>query len=77
MSAMTSVMERARYWTPGFHMDEVMTGQHEFEPGFGPAGKRPMEATLVDLDTVLARADYLKAFFTALEWGAGSRRFGR
>ncbi|MDP7114364.1 MAG: hypothetical protein QGH45_20505 [Myxococcota bacterium] len=27
----------------GFHMNEVMTGQHEFEPGLGPAGKRPME----------------------------------
>ncbi len=27
----------------GFKMDEVMTGLHEFEPRFGPAGKRPME----------------------------------
>ncbi len=27
----------------GFAMDEVMTGTHEFEPKFGPQGKRPME----------------------------------
>lgn len=27
----------------GFHIREVMTGQHEFEPGFGEPGKRPME----------------------------------
>lgn len=27
----------------GFRMTEVMTGEHEFEPGFGRAGKRPME----------------------------------
>jgi hypothetical protein len=27
----------------GFHMNEVMTGQHEFEPAFGDPGKRPME----------------------------------
>jgi len=27
----------------GFLMDEVMTGTHEFEPRFGPPGKRPME----------------------------------
>ena len=27
----------------GFHMSEVMTGQHEFEPAFGDPGKRPME----------------------------------
>ncbi len=26
----------------GFHMNEAMVGQHEFEPGFGPPGKRPM-----------------------------------
>jgi hypothetical protein len=26
----------------GFHMDEVMSGTHEFEPGLGPAGRRPM-----------------------------------
>jgi hypothetical protein len=27
----------------GFHVNEVMTGQHEFEPGFGEPGKRRME----------------------------------
>jgi len=27
----------------GFLMDEVMTGRHEFEPKFGPPGKRHME----------------------------------
>ena len=27
----------------GFHMNEVMTGQHEFEPAFGGAGKRPIQ----------------------------------
>jgi len=26
----------------GFQIDELMAGEHEFEPGFGPAGKRPM-----------------------------------
>jgi len=27
----------------GFEIDEVMTGRHEFEPGFGEPGYRPME----------------------------------
>jgi hypothetical protein len=27
----------------GFAMDEIMTGTHEFEPRFGPPGKRHME----------------------------------
>ena len=27
----------------GFEMDEVMTGEHEFEKGFGPSGKKFME----------------------------------
>lgn len=27
----------------GFVMDEVMTGDHEFEPEFGEPGRRPME----------------------------------
>ncbi len=27
----------------GFEIDEVMTGEHEFEPGFGPPGRRFME----------------------------------
>lgn len=27
----------------GFRMDEVMSGEHEFEPGCGPQGRRPME----------------------------------
>ena len=27
----------------GFIMKEIMTGRHEFERGFGPEGKRPME----------------------------------
>ena len=27
----------------GFCMDEVMSGDHEFEPGFGERGRRPME----------------------------------
>lgn len=27
----------------GFLIDEVMSGEHEFEPGCGPVGKRPME----------------------------------
>ena len=27
----------------GFQMDEVMTGEHEFEPGFGPPGRRKLE----------------------------------
>ncbi|MGI5863292.1 MAG: hypothetical protein ACOX6T_14725 [Myxococcales bacterium] len=27
----------------GFTMHEVMSGDHEFEPGFGPAGRHPME----------------------------------
>lgn len=28
---------------PGFSMDEVMTGTHEFAPGAGPAGVHPFE----------------------------------
>ncbi|MFH0902743.1 MAG: hypothetical protein V2A73_19100 [Pseudomonadota bacterium] len=27
----------------GFRIDEVMEGEHELEPGFGPAGRQPME----------------------------------
>lgn len=27
----------------GFRMDEVMSGEHEFDPRFGSPGKRPME----------------------------------
>lgn len=27
----------------GFKMDEVMSGSHRFEPGFGPSGEHPME----------------------------------
>lgn len=27
----------------GYTIDEVMTGTHQFEPGFGPAGRRFME----------------------------------
>jgi hypothetical protein len=27
----------------GFHMDEVMTGTHQFEPEFGPPGEKFME----------------------------------
>ena len=27
----------------GFAVDEVMSGYHSFEPGFGPAGRLPME----------------------------------
>ncbi len=27
----------------GFLMDEVMTGYHEFEPGFGEPGRKPIE----------------------------------
>ena len=26
----------------GFKMDEVMSGEHEFEPGLGPPGRRPL-----------------------------------
>ncbi len=43
MGALTAVMERGRAAVPGFSMDEVMSGVHEFEPRFGPPGKRPME----------------------------------
>ena len=27
----------------GFKMDEVMIGEHQFEPGMGPEGKFPLE----------------------------------
>ena len=30
----------------GFRIDEVMSGEHEFEPGCGPPGRRPMEYRL-------------------------------
>ena len=36
-------LRRIRRGTWGFRITEVMTGEHEFEPGFGDAGKRPME----------------------------------
>ena len=37
---LVNMMKEHRF---GFLMDEVMSGEHEFEPGFGPPGKRPME----------------------------------
>ena len=27
----------------GFKMDEIMSGEHSFEPGFGPPGRHPMK----------------------------------
>ncbi len=39
------IAETVRKITPpvGFKIDEVMSGEHEFQPGFGPEGKLPME----------------------------------
>ena len=43
MSGISEFMDDAKSRRMGFSMREVMTGHHEFEPGFGPPGKRPME----------------------------------
>jgi hypothetical protein len=43
---MSSLSDRVRSITDarfGFHVDEVMTGTHQFEPGFGAPGQHPME----------------------------------
>lgn len=37
------LVKKIREGNLGFRIDEVMAGEHEFEAGFGPPGKRPME----------------------------------
>lgn len=43
MGLISEVIERYRNGNLGFRMDEVMTGWHVFETGFGEPGRRPME----------------------------------
>src|SRR5512142_2384061 len=43
MPKLGEILSKVRHGLLGFKMDEVMTGTHEFEPGAGPAGRRPME----------------------------------
>ena len=43
MGRLTDIRTMLKEQRVGFLMDEVMTGQHEFEPRFGPPGKRHME----------------------------------
>lgn len=43
MGRIEAVKEMVREGRVGFRVDEVMSGEHEFEPAFGLAGKRPME----------------------------------
>ncbi|NMC71683.1 MAG: hypothetical protein GYA57_16670 [Myxococcales bacterium] len=44
---MGKLVQRIRGWLGprpfGFRMDEVMSGEHTFEPGCGPAGRHPFE----------------------------------
>ena len=42
MGRLGDVVHRLREGV-GFRMDEVMTGEHEFEPGLGPPGRSPLE----------------------------------
>ena len=39
----SEILRKVRRGAWGFRITEVMTGEHEFEPAFGDAGKRPME----------------------------------
>ncbi len=46
---MGKLVQRMRGWFGGpigFRMDEVMSGEHVFEPGHGPAGRHPFEFTV-------------------------------
>jgi len=43
MGRLAQIRQMVSQGRVGFAMDEVMTGTHEFEPRFGPPGKRPME----------------------------------
>ncbi|HEY3449835.1 MAG TPA: hypothetical protein VGK67_26005 [Myxococcales bacterium] len=43
MGRLGESLQRLREGGVGFQMDETMTGEHEFAPGFGPAGKRKLE----------------------------------
>ncbi len=43
MSSIGALLDRARGRRLGFAMDEVMSGEHRFEPGCGPRGPHPME----------------------------------
>ena len=40
---LTGIIERLRSGHLGFKIDEVMSGEHRFEPSFGPDGPRKME----------------------------------
>jgi len=43
MGRLEALINMVKEGRVGFLMDEVMSGEHEFEPGFGKPGKRPME----------------------------------
>lgn len=43
MSAIRKLVEMIKEKRLGFSMDEVMSGYHKFEPGFGPEGQHLME----------------------------------
>jgi hypothetical protein len=43
MRSLIEFLDRARRGDIGFQMSEVMSGWHEFEPGFGPIGRHEME----------------------------------
>ena len=43
ISAIKNMVREKRF---GFKMDEVMSGNHEFEPGCGPCGRLPFEFTV-------------------------------
>lgn len=40
ISKIPSLLQKTRF---GFRINEIMTGEHRFEPGFGPPGYHPME----------------------------------
>jgi len=43
MSRISELVSKIKEGRLGFLMDEVMIGEHEFEPGFGEPGKKYME----------------------------------
>ncbi|MBI2572142.1 MAG: hypothetical protein HYV63_34460 [Candidatus Schekmanbacteria bacterium] len=42
MATMSTIARLASERRIGFKMDEVMSGEHEFQPGHGPGERRPM-----------------------------------
>lgn len=43
MGRLGESLQRLREGGVGFQLDETMSGEHEFAPGMGPAGKRRLE----------------------------------